>query len=87
MNLFSDGTIHFIDGSTEHIKYALVGEIAVMVTADSGTYKICNARSVSNDYIHAPFKVTSFTYSIFKWNDELHEWIAYTNLDYVECRE
>jgi hypothetical protein len=38
MRLFSDGTIYFIDGRTENIKYALASDNVVVVMAGSGTY-------------------------------------------------
>ena len=88
MRLFSDGTIYFIDGRTEHIKYALVSENAILVTAGSGTYKICRAQRPNCKVLHdEPLYLASYKYSMFKWNDELHVWADYTNLDYVECRE
>ena len=88
MRLFSDGTIYFIDGRTENIKCALVSESTVLVMADSGTYKICNAWKPSYACLPNRLKYTAiYRYSVFKWSDELHVWTDYTNLDYVECRE
>lgn len=86
MRLFSDGIIYFKDGSTEYIKYALASEHAIVVTAGSGTYKICMAWRPNYEVLREPLKIASYKYSFFKWNDELHVWTDYTNLDYVECK-
>lgn len=87
MKLFSGGMIYFIDGKTENIKYALANAHVVLVTADSGTYKICNAwrpdYEVSAQLSYYPIR----EYCVFKWNDEIHAWISYTYLNYVECWE
>ena len=88
MRLFSDGTIYFIDGSTEHIKCALASESVVLVMADSGTYKIYNSRRPSYEGVPERLKYTTiYRYSVFKWSDESHVWADYTYLDYVECME
>lgn len=84
MKLFTNGELHFVDGHTEKIKTCIVDTNVLIVSTNSGLYKLYMQKD-TNELFEKDYNFLISKYPTYKWSEELQTWVSFKNFDYVIC--